>query len=147
LALALDDLGEQMLKNIARPVQVYRVSATVAPTRSAQSPLSIAVLPFDNMSGTPEQGYVGDGIAENIITDLSRFRDLTVDKEAQRLSFVARKLEREIMPPGESCHGNWVEVAKLAAGTAWLPAAANIGANDPEPDIRGWSAWAIERRS
>jgi adenylate cyclase len=82
LAVALDDLGEQRLKNIARPVQVYRVSATVAPTSvspaAIESPLSIAVLPFDNMSGTPEQGYIGDGIAENIITDLSRFRDLTV---------------------------------------------------------------------
>jgi adenylate cyclase len=76
------DLGEKTLKNITRPVQVYRVSGIVAPTRvslaAVQSPLSIAVLPFDNMSGTPEQGYIGDGIAENIITDLSRFRDLTV---------------------------------------------------------------------
>lgn len=82
LALALDNLGEQMLKNIARPVSVYRVSATVVPTRvspaAIQSPLSIAVLPFDNMSDTPGQGYIGDGIAENIITDLSRFHDLTV---------------------------------------------------------------------
>jgi adenylate cyclase len=79
---ALEDLGERTLKNIARPVQVYRVSATAAPTRASpaaiESPLSIAVLPFDNMSGTPEQGYIGDGIAENVITDLSRFRDLTV---------------------------------------------------------------------
>jgi adenylate cyclase len=76
------DLGEKTLKNLARPVQVYRVSGTVARMRvspaAVQSPLSIAVLPFDNMSDTPEQGYIGDGIAENIITDLSRFRDLTV---------------------------------------------------------------------
>jgi adenylate cyclase len=82
LALNLDDLGEQSLKNIARPVHVYRISSIGTPNRAVpadtQNPLSIAVLPFDNMSGTPEQGYIGDGIAENIITDLSRFRDLAV---------------------------------------------------------------------
>ena len=80
--VGFEDLGAQSLKNIAQPVQVYRVSGTAAQTRASQaagqSPLSIAVLPFDNMSGTAEQGYIGDGIAENIITDLSRFRDLTV---------------------------------------------------------------------
>jgi adenylate cyclase len=45
---------------------------------SSENTLSIAVLPFDNMSGIPEQDYIGDGIAENIITELSRFRDLAV---------------------------------------------------------------------
>jgi adenylate cyclase len=42
------------------------------------SRLSIAVLPFDNMSGVPEHDFIGEGIAENILTDLSRFKDLTV---------------------------------------------------------------------
>ena len=82
-----DDLGLQTLKNIAEPVRVYRVrmqAGEPAPpakgpqTKPAESVLSIAVLPFDNMSAVPEHCYIGDGIAENIITDLSRFRDIAV---------------------------------------------------------------------
>jgi len=80
------DLGEQTLKNIARPVRAYRVlpaSATAAPeTAPAQLALpdkpSIAVLPFQNMSGDPEQEYFADGMVEDIITGLSRIRWLFV---------------------------------------------------------------------
>lgn len=75
------DLGERALKNIAKPVRVWQVETgaeTVAKPTPAKHNISIAVLPFDNMSGIPEQDYIGDGIAENIITDLARFRDLTV---------------------------------------------------------------------
>lgn len=75
------DLGERALKNIAKPVRVWQVetgSKTEAAPTPAKHNISIAVLPFDNMSGIPEQDYIGDGIAENIITDLARFRDLTV---------------------------------------------------------------------
>ena len=84
LNFAAEDLGQVHLKNIADPVRVYRLSRdsarprTSAETRSAEAVLSIAVLPFDNMSPVPEHGYIGDGIAENIITDLSRFRDISV---------------------------------------------------------------------
>ena len=79
-----EDQGPVQLKNIADPVRVFRVSRdharprTGAKTTSAEAILSIAVLPFDNMSPVPEHGYIGDGIAENIITDLSRFRDISV---------------------------------------------------------------------
>jgi adenylate cyclase len=81
------DLGEQALKNIARPVRVYRVD--LAPTTSsapqAQQPKpaqpdkpSIAVLAFDNMSGDPDQEYFSDGITEDIITSLSKNRGIFV---------------------------------------------------------------------
>jgi TolB-like protein len=79
------DLGEQNLKNIARPVRVYRIelgdgSATKAtePTLALPDKPSIAVLPFQNMSGDPEQEYFADGMVEEIITGLSRIRWLFV---------------------------------------------------------------------
>jgi len=82
LDLQFEDLGEQNLKNIARSVVVYRVvSGSPAPSRPALAlpdKPSIAVLPFDNMSGDPGQQYLPDGIAEDIITELQRFRNLAV---------------------------------------------------------------------
>jgi adenylate cyclase len=85
LDLAFDDLGEQALKNIARPVRVYRVgigsaaaTAPKAPALALPDKPSIAVLPFANMSGDPEQEYFADGMVEEIITALSRIRWLFV---------------------------------------------------------------------
>src|SRR3984893_12222641 len=85
LDLAFADMGEQALKNIARPVRVYRVVAVAgsASTRMNSGPPrpdkpSIAVLPFANMSGDPEQEYFADGMVEEIITALSRIRWLFV---------------------------------------------------------------------
>ncbi|HEV2333898.1 MAG TPA: adenylate/guanylate cyclase domain-containing protein [Stellaceae bacterium] len=90
LNCAFDDLGEQALKNINRAVRVYRVRPAAvqdgpkpAPTDSRHVlPLpdkpSIAVLPFQNMSGDPEQEYFADGMVEEITTALSRFRWLFV---------------------------------------------------------------------
>jgi TolB-like protein/class 3 adenylate cyclase len=83
LPFAFEDLGEQQVKNIARPVRVYRVRDAVA-VQSPSPPLplpdkpSIAVLPFANMSGDPEQEYFVDGMVEEIITALSRIRWLFV---------------------------------------------------------------------
>ena len=83
-----EDSGEHEVKNIARPIHVWRWSAQerqpVQGTEVTSEALalpdkpSIAVLPFDNMSGDPEQEYFADGIAEDIITALSRFRSLFV---------------------------------------------------------------------
>jgi adenylate cyclase len=83
LDVAFEDLGEQQLKNIAMPVHAYRVRmegplpkvrpALVIPDRPA-----IAVLPFQNMSGDPEQDYFADGMVEEIITALSRVRSFFV---------------------------------------------------------------------
>jgi adenylate cyclase len=86
LDLDFEDMGENQVKNIARPVRVYRVrdiAAVKAPSQPKPAlPLpdkpSIAVLPFDNMSGDPEQEYFADGMVEEIITALSRIRWLFV---------------------------------------------------------------------
>jgi adenylate cyclase len=92
LAYAFEDLGEQSVKNIARPVRVYALRAeavadlptsTVLPipsiSQSAVAPrLSIVVLPFANLSNDPEQQYFADGITEDLTTDLSRIADMFV---------------------------------------------------------------------
>ncbi len=93
LDLAISDLGETRLKNIAEPIHVYslrfgsgiakaaalaRAATSTAPALSAPEKPSIAVLPFQNMSGDPEQEYFADGIVEEIITALSHFRWLSV---------------------------------------------------------------------
>ena len=87
--LGFEDLGEKSVKNIARPVRVYRVlrpgqepapcppAAVPAQGTPSESP-SIAVLPFQNMSGDAEQEYFSDGITEDIITDLSKLSRLMV---------------------------------------------------------------------
>jgi adenylate cyclase len=85
LAFAFDDLGEQSVKNIARPVRVYRVRDIGANAKAPALrvlPLpdkpSVAVLPFTNMSSDPEQEFFSDGIAEDIITALSRYPSLFI---------------------------------------------------------------------
>jgi adenylate cyclase len=87
LDLGFDDAGEQRLKNIDRPVRVFNVVApgrdSTAPSARVLAPAhrdrpSIAVLPFSNMSGDAEQEYFADGIAEDIITDLSKISGLFV---------------------------------------------------------------------
>ncbi|MGA8885516.1 MAG: adenylate/guanylate cyclase domain-containing protein, partial [Pseudolabrys sp.] len=85
LAFQFDDLGEQSVKNIARPVGVHRIQISEQLSRSPNLPAtkteraaserpSIAVMPFVNMSGDPEQEYFADGISEDIITGLSKLR-------------------------------------------------------------------------
>src|SRR6266403_1263754 len=88
LDLAFEDMGEQTLKNIERPVRVYRVCLDtptaqgtrdkVAMQHESSGKPAIAVLPFNNMSGDPEQEYFSDGITEDIITDLSKISGLLV---------------------------------------------------------------------
>jgi adenylate cyclase len=85
LDLVFEDLGEQQVKNIARRVRVYRVRDAAAAANTPERvslPLpdkpSIAVLPFNNLSGDPEQEYFADGMVEEIITALSRIRWLFV---------------------------------------------------------------------
>jgi adenylate cyclase len=83
LNLACHDLGEQHLKNIATPIRAFHVIRDIGEASAAEGlPLpmkpSIAVLPFSNMSDDPKQQYFSDGVTEDIITELSRFRSLFV---------------------------------------------------------------------
>jgi adenylate cyclase len=73
-AVRFEDLGDQYVKNIARPIRAYRATIDLA----ASSQNSIAVLPLDNLSADPEQGYFADGLAEDLITDLSSIAGLPV---------------------------------------------------------------------
>jgi adenylate cyclase len=82
LDFAFEDMGEQQVKNIARPVHAYRIRPAEKPAAPAVAPAalalpdkpSVAVLPFTNMSSDPEQEFFSDGIAEDIITALSLIR-------------------------------------------------------------------------
>ncbi len=90
--IVFDDIGPQNLKNIAEPMRAWRIKIdrqalalsrnqallNQAPALALPDKPSIAVLPFQNMSGDPEQEYFADGMVEDIITALSRFRSLFV---------------------------------------------------------------------
>jgi TolB-like protein/class 3 adenylate cyclase/Tfp pilus assembly protein PilF len=82
LDLAFSDLGDQQLKNIARPIRVHAVNLAgpVSPGTSATAArrLSIVVLPFANLSRDPEQEYFADGLTEDLTTDLSRIPEMVV---------------------------------------------------------------------
>ena len=95
---AFEDTGEQTLKNIAQPVRVWRwvKEPTRLPT-GAPLPLpdrpSIAVLPFDNLSGQAEETYFSDGITEDIITGLARFRSLFVIARNSSFAFRGKSID------------------------------------------------------
>ena len=101
LPLAYTDLGEQQVKNIDEPVRAYAVrpkpAAAAAPIHHKPLPLpakpSIAVLPFTNMSGDPEQEYFADGVVEDIITGLSRLRWLFVIARNSSFVFKGRAVD------------------------------------------------------
>jgi adenylate cyclase len=101
LDVDFEDRGEQRLKNISKPVRAYAVctGAHTAPieTLSAVPPLpdkpSIAVLPFENMSGDPEQEYFADGMVEEIITALSRFKWLFVIARNSSFTFKGKAVD------------------------------------------------------
>jgi adenylate cyclase len=99
--IALEDLGERPLKNIAKPVRVFRIKA---PDRQAGTPYaagsppvpakpSIAVLPFMNMSGDAEQEYFSDGMTEDLITDLSKVSGLFVIARNSSFAYKGRSVK------------------------------------------------------
>ena len=96
--IGFEDLGEHNLKNMPEPVRVYMASGAadgeVAPGRSWQSSkVSIAVLPFVNMSGDPEQEYFSDGITEDVITDLSKASALSVIARNTAFTFKGKAVD------------------------------------------------------
>src|SRR5262249_19595034 len=98
--LGFDDLGEQQLKNIAEPVRLYRLrpdgngaATKVPPVLALPDKPSIAVLPFENMSGDPEQEYFADGMVEEIITALSRFRNIFVIARNSSFTYKGRSVD------------------------------------------------------
>ena len=110
--IACDDMGMQNLKNIAEPMRAWRVklgvsaSTSTRPSTDAAPPLalpdkpSIAVLPFQNMSGDREQEYFADGIAEDVLTTLSKIQELMVI--ARNSSFVFKGQTRDIREIGRT---------------------------------------------
>ncbi|MBY3583764.1 adenylate/guanylate cyclase domain-containing protein [Rhizobium bangladeshense] len=89
LEVSIEDLGEKVLKNISRPVRLYRIGIDeeiaahpavkeTSQRRRTNTKPSIVVLPFDNMSGDPDQEFFADGLTEDIITELSRHHELFV---------------------------------------------------------------------
>lgn len=97
LDLAFVDKGEIALKNIQRPVQVFVIEGATVGTQATALPLpdkpSIAVLPFQNMSGDPEQEYFADGMVEDIITELSRFQSLFVIARNSTFTYKGKSID------------------------------------------------------
>ena len=109
--IACDDMGQQSLKNIAEPMRAWRVRLTGQTPSAIKSDLamsqpqvlpppdkpSIAVLPFQNMSGDPEQEYFADGMAEDIITALSRFKALFVIARNSSFTYKGRTVDVKVV--------------------------------------------------
>ena len=98
LDAGLEDLGNHELKNIAKPVRVYRVGDKASKTSGAANMSfvarpAVAVLPFDNMSRDEEQEYFVDGIAEDIITGLSLWRSFPVIARNSSFSYKGQKID------------------------------------------------------
>jgi len=100
--LDFEDMGEQQVKNISEPIRVYRVVSDTLAVQTARSPStvlplpdkpSIAVMPFQNMSGDAEQEYFADGIVEDIITALSRFHGLFVIARNSSFAYKGRPVD------------------------------------------------------
>jgi adenylate cyclase len=107
LSFAFEDMGEQQVKNIARPIRVHRIrfakeagissvaSYSTAPPLALPLPdkPSVAVLPFTNMSGDPDQEFVSDGIVEDVITALSRYPSLFVIARNSSFTYKGRVVD------------------------------------------------------
>jgi TolB-like protein/cytochrome c-type biogenesis protein CcmH/NrfG len=106
VSVEFTDLGEQILKNIARPMRAYAVGRNAnarqaAPPQSSAARLSIVVLPFANIGGDPEQEYFVDGVTESLTTDLSRINGSLVIARNTAFTFKGKavdvkKLGREL---------------------------------------------------
>src|SRR5712691_8999354 len=107
LALEYEYIGEQAVKNIAKPVRVYRVQLeprpALVPTLSGEQPAplplpdkpSLAVLPFTNLSSDPEQEYFSDGITDDLITDISKISGLSVKARNSVFTYKGKAIKVE----------------------------------------------------
>ncbi|MEI8702513.1 adenylate/guanylate cyclase domain-containing protein [Mesorhizobium sp. ISC15] len=97
IEVGFEDLGAQTVKNIALPVRIYRVSGTppvvISTSKAITDKPSIAVLPFTNMSSDPEQEYFADGLAEDLITDLSKVPGLLVIARNSTFAYKGRSVD------------------------------------------------------
>ena len=123
LDLSVSDLGSTQLKNIAEPIRVYscrlvqpRAKATATSTSRQAGrhrclpKLSIAVLPFANMSGDSEQDYFADGISEDIITALSKLSQLFVIARNSSFTFKGRAIDVKRLEANLACAMCWKAV-------------------------------------
>ena len=122
LAAAFDNLGPREVKNSAKPVQVYRVRSGSVPKTANHTPASfvnpsLAVLPFNNLSGDPAQDYFADGVVEDIIGALSRFKSFAVI--ARNSSFVFKGRAVDVR-----------QVAKDCSATIWMRTARQSGCDE-----------------
>ena len=139
LALTFEDRGEQQLKNIEKPVRVYDVRLEESEPDEKQSMKddrpSIAVLPFNNMSGDPEQEYFSDGITEDIITDLSKISGLFV--VARHTAFTYKNKSVKVQQVGRELGVDYIlEGSVRKAGTRVRVTGQLISAKD------GGHVWA-----
>ena len=128
LDLTFEDTGEQTLKNIDRPVRVYNVNlfagapplraaaAQRKPERVGREKPSIAVLPFNNMSGDPEQEYFADGMTEDIITDLSKISGLSVIARNSVFTYKGKSVDVEEVSKRFNVHTRFLEGSVRKAG-------------------------------
>src|SRR5215831_11888941 len=107
LDIVFEDLGDQQLRNIARPVRIYAwqpegmaslPTANASSTTSTSPPvtaprLSVVVLPFANLSNDPEQQYFADGITDDLTTDLSRLRNVLVISRSTAFTYKDQRVE------------------------------------------------------
>jgi adenylate cyclase len=109
--VAFEDAGDQQLKNIARPVRVYRIQLGKTATKvekvsASPNRPSIAVLPFQNMSGDPEQEYFAEGMVDEIITGLSRIKWLLV--VSRNSSFIYKNKPVTVKEVADKLHVRYV---------------------------------------
>ncbi|MBY5551146.1 adenylate/guanylate cyclase domain-containing protein [Rhizobium leguminosarum] len=142
LAFDFESMGEQHVKNISEPIPAYRLVRTHSPTRQQQNrPLaspnktSIAVLPFANMSGDPEQEYFADGLAEEIIVALGRLPGLLVI--ARNSSFAYRGSDVDVRKVGSDLNVRYVLSGSVRRGGSRLRMTAQMA--DAESSAHIWA--------
>jgi adenylate cyclase len=102
-----EDIGAHQVKNIERPLHVFAWGGANLPVNAACAPddrISICVLPFDNLSGDPEQQYFSDGVTEDIITDLSKVSALSIASRTSAAALKGRRLSAKEVSQRTHCH-------------------------------------------